>query len=385
MSGSSVNPPNSYPNLNITETGNSGLSVTNDSISIEVIDPNLYPSVNVTVSNTPSLTVLSSPNIVIGGGGNGGPGTPGPQGDRGSTGATGPQGVTGSGYTGAFISGSTLFMSPIIDGVVQAPAAIGTVSGGGGTETKWTNPNPTGVTIGGLAYGSNLVGFNAIEILEDILYPYQPVSFASFTVNLPSGIKDLNQPVTGNTYNAEWTTSGPTGNWSSSSLDIVRTVNGGSSTELMSNQNYNSSPFAISHPTYQFTTPTTLTFTITGSQSEQGDVNRTQSYYWLHRVYWGLSASPSISDFTGFNSEFASSTPTTARTFTGNGTDRYFYFVIPSTFTSYTSFTSAGFLYPFEPAVTISVTNAYGLSVSYKYYRSTVNSAGTATILPSIS
>jgi hypothetical protein len=105
----------------------------------------------------------------------------------------------------------------------------------------------------------------------------------------------------------------------------------------------------------------------------------------LHRVYWGLSASPSISDFTGFNSEFASSTPTTARTFTGNGTDRYFYFVIPSTFTSYTSFRLDGFLYPFEPAVTISVTNAYGLSVSYKYYRSTVNSAGTATILPSIS
>ena len=46
-------------------------------------------------------------------------GPTGPRGSTGSTGATGYSGRTGDGYTGAFISGSTLYMTPVIAGVEQ--------------------------------------------------------------------------------------------------------------------------------------------------------------------------------------------------------------------------------------------------------------------------
>jgi hypothetical protein len=394
MSESEVNSPNSYPNLNVTGADtNSNLSITPNVTSVDVIDPNAYPKINVTLTDYPSITVVQSPDIIIGGGGNGsgsfvpGPAGPaGPAGARGATGATGAPGTTGYGYTGAFISGSTLYMVPVVDGIPQSAVPIGTVSGGG-SETLWTDPDPTLVTIGGLPSGSTLVGDNAIKILEKILYPYQPVSFSSFSANLGSSVLELNQTLGSSTINASWSTSGPTANWTPNSLSIVRKVNGVGGTTMDSGFSYNASPRSLVHPSYQYTTPTTLSFTISGSQTQGSNPEYIDYYYWLYKVYWGLSASTSITDFTGFSSAFASSSPTTARTFTTDGSERYYYFAIPSAFSNYISFkdTTTNNTVPFNSAVTISVTNDYGLSISYKYYRSLNSSSGSVTILPSIS
>jgi hypothetical protein len=391
MSGSQVNSPDSYPTLNVTGTDvNSNVSITPNVTSIEITQPENYPKLNLTIGDYPSLTVLPSPEIIIGGGGgNGGVAIPGPKGDRGntgSTGATGPQGVTGSGYTGAFISGYTLYMVPILDGVPQTAVPIGTVGVCGGSETLWTNSNPTLTTVGGLNAGATLVGYNSIRILERILYPYQSVSFNTFSANLGTTLLELNQTISSASHNFTWATSGPNSNWTNGSVSIIRTINGGSSTTLFSGLNYNSYPQSFSHPSYQYSTPTTLTFTISGSQAEGSNPNTVENYYWLYKVYWGSSTSPSISNFTGFNSEFASDSLLTARNFVGDGTQKYYYFVIPSSFTSYTSFkdTGSGFQMAFESSQTISVTNAYGLSITYKYYRSTNSSAASATVLPSI-
>jgi hypothetical protein len=278
-------------------------------------------------------------------------------------------------------------MIPVLNGIPQSPVAIGTVNGGGSSETLWTDPDPTLITIGGLVSGSNLVGDNAIKILEKILYPYQPVSFSSFSANLGSTQLELNQTLESATINSTWSVAGPTANWTSNSLSIVRTVNGGSSTIMDSGFSYNASPKPLIHPSYQYNTPTTVAFTVSGSQTEGSSANYTESYYWLNKVYWGLTASTAITDFSGFSSEFASSSPTTSRLFTGNGTQKYYYFVLPDAFSSYVIFkdTSTNNTIPFNPSVNISITNAYGLSISYKYYRSLNPYAGSVTILPSIS
>jgi hypothetical protein len=391
MSDSEVNSPNSYPTLNVTGVdSNSNLSVAPVVTSVEITDPNVYPKLNITLTDYPSISIIESPNIIIGGGVGGGIGGVGPKGEKGDTGprgATGIAGTTGYGYTGAFISGSTLYMIPVLDGIPQSPVAIGTVNGGGGSETLWTDPDPTLITIGGLVSGSNLVGDNAIRILEKILYPYQPVSFSSFSVNLGSTQLELNQTLGSETINSTWTVSGPTGNWTANSLSIERTVNGGSNTIMSSGFSYAATPRSIVHPSYQYVSPTTVAFTISGSQTEGSSPTYTQSYYWLNKVYWGLTASTVLTNFTGFSSEFASSSPTTSRLFTGNGTQRYYYFIIPSSFASYVSFkdVATNNTIPFNSAQTISVTNSFGLSIEYKYYRSQNSSAGSLTILPSIS
>lgn len=379
MSESSVNSPNSYPNLNVTETNNSDISVTANVTSVEITDPNLSPQLNLTISDYPSLTIIPSPEIVIGGGGGGGPGGQGVPGEQGPRGNTGPQGPTGQGYSGAFISGGTLYLNPYILGVVQPPVGIGQVSGG--SESIWLNTDPILTTVGGLAAGSTLTGLNAIQILEEMLYPYQPVSFNSFTVNLGASTLDLNQPISAGVYSSSWNTSGPNANWVAGSVSVSSSVGG----SLVSGLNYNSDPVSITHPEYKYTTPTTVTFTLSGQQLEGSNPQTTQSYSWKHRVYWGSSTSTSITNFTGFSSEFADSSPTTTRSFTGDGsTPKYYYFVIPSSFANYVKFYQGVSEAAFDPAVTISVTNAYGLSVSYKYYKSSVTSVGNALIYPSL-
>ena len=310
-------------------------------------------------------------------------GPTGPRGSTGSTGATGNSGRTGDGYTGAFISGSTLYMTPVIAGVNQSAVAIGTVSGAG-SELAWTNPLPVTTTIGGINSGNTIgIGSKALQILELMFYPYQPVSFSTFSVNLSGGIQELGQGITGSTVNTTWTASGPTYNWVPNGITLTRNQD---TSLVVGNLNYNSTPVSVTHPTYGFTTPTTLTFTLTGDQLEGANVSITQSYDWQHKVYYGSSTNSVITDFTGLTGEFATNTPIDDRTIVGDGsTQKYFYFVIPSSFTSYTGFKNVDtqLSISFDPAQTIGVTNAYEVSTSYKYYRSFDTSAGTLKIRPS--
>jgi hypothetical protein len=413
MSDSEIVQTNPYPQITVSSSTNyPTITVTTST------DPLINQQAEITVSSEtgyPQLTVITPPEILIGSGGGGSTTVvTGSKGDKGNTGATGPTGPTGStgstgatgatgttgttgttgstgnvgpGYTSAFISGQTLYMTPVLNGVEQSPVAIGTVSGSG-TESLWTNVDPTLVTVGGLAVGSTFIyGYNAIQILEEILYPYQPVSFSAFSVNLTAGIKELNQSIGGSSVNSTWTAAGPTYNWQPNGIEIYYRVNGAGGATLLSGLNYNSSPQSILHGTYQYTTPTTLTFTILGSQQEQSAVSRSESYSWQHKVYWGLTSSTSITGFGGFSSEFATNSPTTARTFTNNGTQQYYYFVVPSTFSNYSTFvpSDSPLAIPFNSAVNIDVQNAYGLTISYKYYRSFESSASSAIITPTLS
>jgi hypothetical protein len=274
-------------------------------------------------------------------------------------------------------------MTPVIAGVEQSPVAIGAISGGG-SELAWTNINPVTTTIGGINSGNTIgIGSKALQILELMFYPYQPVSFSAFSVNLASGIKELGESIIGSTINTTWTAAGPTANWVPNGITLSR--NQGTSL-VVGNLNYDSTPVSVTHPTYGFTTPTTLTFTLTGDQLEGANVSRTQSYDWQHKVYWGSSTNPAITDFTDLTGAFATNTPITPRNIVGDElTQKYFYFVIPSSFTSYTEFKNEAtqLIIAFNAAQTISVSNAYGVTTGYKYYRSLDTSAGTLNIRPS--
>jgi hypothetical protein len=390
MSGSELNNPNSYPNIIVTvPSSDTALTVTTSTINSDILDPTLYPTLNVNVtSEYPVLKILTSPPIIIGSGSGsssfapGGVGPPGANGATGATGVTGAVGRTGDGYTGAFISGSTLYMTPVVAGVEQSAVAIGTVSGSG-SELTWTNGNPVTATIGGIDSGDYIgIGSKALQILELMFYPYQPVSFSAFSVNLVGGIKELGQGITGSTVNTTWTASGPTYNWIPNGITLTSDQGTGL---VVGNLNYNSTP-SVTHQLYVYNVPTILTFTLTGDQLEGANVSRTESYYWQHKVYYGSSTNPAITGFTDLTGEFATNTPTNARNIVGDeSTPKYFYFVIPSSFDSYTGFKNSLTLLSifFNAAQTISVSNAYGVSTSYKYYRSLDTSVGTLNILPS--
>jgi len=73
---------------------------------------------------------------------------------------------------GIILSGTGYIEFP--DGTTQASSA---------TESTWTNSDPG--YSNGIASGITFsIGLNAIEVLEQLIYPYQPVSFTAFSINL---------------------------------------------------------------------------------------------------------------------------------------------------------------------------------------------------------
>jgi hypothetical protein len=106
----------------------------------------------------------------------------------------------------------------------------------------WTNTDPD--ISNGIASGITFtVGSNAIQVLEQLIYPYQPVSFTAFSIGLGSSPFDLGRTFGAGTYTSTWSTSGPAANWTAGSLVIRNTTN---STLIISGLNYNSSPQGIS-------------------------------------------------------------------------------------------------------------------------------------------
>ena len=239
----------------------------------------------------------------------------------------------------------------------------------------WTNTDPG--YSNGIASGITFpVGSNAIEVLEQLIYPYQPVSFTAFSIGLGSSPFDLGRTFGAGAYTSTWSTSGPAGNWIAGSLVIRNTTN---STLILSGLNYNSSPQSVTLGLCGYVVPSQHVFGITGQQLSGNVVSRSDTYSWLHRIRWGKSASASptsISNLTtGANSRFTSSTTalgTYTYTFPASGSAEYCYVIVPTAPGSpgtYTTWKDANNLTFTPVSGTFTETNSYGVSISWTWYQ----------------
>lgn len=235
----------------------------------------------------------------------------------------------------------------------------------------WTKDDTIPTTIGGIASGTvgqTLDGLTAIQILEKLLYPYQTLSFSSFSVGLP-----ISETVEVGTISAAlaYTSTWGFNNYSNLTANSI-SISG--LTTLASSLSGTTS--SVTHPVYSFDAPTNLTFTIRANQTSGGDATRTQTYSWRKKIWYGKSNSLSLtqySDFSSFSSIFTHNLTSisSANYFfpTTTGDDQYLYIIIPAD-SSYSTFTDAGFESPFEPPVNIRITNSKNVQLDYKYYRS---------------
>lgn len=235
----------------------------------------------------------------------------------------------------------------------------------------WTKDDTIPTTIGGIASGTvgqTLDGLTAIQILEKLLYPYQTLSFSSFSVGLP-----ISETVEVGTISAALAY---TSNWGFNNYSNL-TANSISITGLTTlASSLSGTTSSVTHPVYSFDAPTNLTFTIRANQTSGGDATRTQTYSWRKKIWYGKSNSLSLtqySDFSSFSSIFTHNLTSisSANYFfpTTTGDDQYLYIIIPAD-SSYSTFTDAGFESPFEPPVNIRITNSQNVQLDYKYYRS---------------
>jgi hypothetical protein len=247
--------------------------------------------------------------------------------------------------------------------------------GGGSAESTWTSTEPTTATdIAGIPQGTTIdVGSTAIEILEQILYPYQEVAFTSLTTGLASTY-ELGQTAGNGSFTVSWNRSGPTGNWIANSAyfrysGLVTGVGltAGSPT---------AASVSVSYPAFRATTigSNTQTFQLTGQQVDGSNpVSRSSTTRWWSKIYWGKSTNPNLTDRTLLtNGGEATITTATSGSGTISTTDAggYLYFFIHDYY-ELDDMKFGGFdVTLVTPVVTASVMNAQGFSTTYKTYRS---------------
>lgn len=307
---------------------------------------------------------------------------------RGATAGVVPAGLT-YGEPAVNVADQILY----VGGVNGEPIPVG----GGGTETRWSNPQPTTATnLAGVPAGTTFdVGTTAIAILERILYPYVPVSFVSFNNGL-AATYELGQTASG-TKTATWGTTGPTSNWVASSGNI--SYSGFASGSLASGfelYDTDSNPFSastsVTYPSLRGTSigNNTITVSITGQQvSSTPNISRTDSSRWWSKMYWGKSTSTDIKNPFALsdgitNGLLITTTTSTSRSITAGSSNAYLYLFVHNYY-ELTSMTIAGFDVSLREPIgsgitTHSVTNAQGFTADYKVYRSTFQLPGNLTI-----
>lgn len=260
------------------------------------------------------------------------------------------------------------------------------ISGGsGGTETTWTRADATLATdIAGVPAGTTFAsGTTAIEILEQILYPYQPVSFSSFSTGL-NATYELGQTAGNGAGTVTWATGGPDENWVSGSLYIY--YSGFASGNLVSGGSPTADTASVTYPAFRSTNiaANTLTLGISGQQDEgTNPVTRSQTRRWWSRLYWGKSTNPALTDplvlLNGSSNLLESTGSGTAAAIT-TASGGYFYTFIHDDY-DISKMTLAGFDVALQPGYTASVMNTHGFSTTYKVYRTTNQLNDALTII----
>lgn len=319
---------------------------------ITVNEESDYPKLTLTTSSQyPSITITPQRDIVIGGGSTvvtssgGGGGQQGPQ---------GPQGIQG-------------------------------IQGIAGGNLLWTNPSPTTTTVGGLTAGTVLTNKNAIEVLEQILYPYIPVTFTSFTSGITTGSKiyEIGYTISSATRQFTWATTGVT-NWTSGSIKLYKDTTQILGTPVGAALNYNSSPQNYTHPAYQVNVPGSIVFKVQGNQFQGSPVFLTETHEWRYSGFWGSSTTDDFrtarTEIYGANYErqLLTNISSFTKTFTSIGQPRYVYYFLPETFSTPT-FSINGLTTSFTTG-TVNITNQYGLTLNYKYYRTPNATSANITI-----
>lgn len=290
------------------------------------------------------------------------------------------------GVSGVELGGQTLAILGST-GVTVSVADVADVPTFTVSEIGWTRGGETfPETIGGIAAGSSFdSGTTAITILEQLLFPYQSVAFASFDIGISSGPYEVGQTAGSGSNNATWTTSGPSDNWVAGSISISADQSIGT---LSSGLNFDSSPTSIDHGDgYMFNAETTLTFTISGQQDQGSNPSRTDTMLWRYRYYSGRTGGGfggTDLDSQGFTGILTRTTPNTwTVTFPATSPGNKLYFIIPqneyggtATFTD----TSNNLPFPFNTKSSFTHENTHGLDVDYDIYESTNNIAGSVTI-----
>jgi hypothetical protein len=319
---------------------------------------------------------------------------------------------------GMKLSGDTLLVDPDYIVPVTAQVVAGTgLSGGGAVKespqvavdfaasgvssaTKavraddariapWTDTTPTlAANLAGIPQGTVIpAGETAVSILQRILYPYQSVAFSGFSVSGVASVYEIGQPfITSGT--ASWSVSGPSANWTAASGAIAFLQPNGSESTIDSGFSPTALTRSLSVPA--ITAPTnprsanSIRLRLSGSQAQGSVAPADITRQWFSRWYFGKSTNSNLLtpsfDIAGTNSgnllQTTSAQGPTNQTISVPAGSGFFYLFIHDGYTLNADPPFYGLKYggnalATDQIVTVTVTNAYGVTATYKRYKST--------------
>jgi hypothetical protein len=249
----------------------------------------------------------------------------------------------------------------------------------------WANASPTiASNLSGIPAGTVLpAGETAIDILNRLLYPYQPVAFSSLAAPGLASPLELGQTASG-AVALTWSTSGPSGNFTPNSAVITYVGPTGSGT-LLTGVSPTANAATPTLPAIVSTNPrsgNTLTLTLSAAQAQGGNPSASLTRRWWSKMYYGKSANANLLVPT-FDTP-GTATPMFLETTDAQGPSNlslsvpagggWFYLFVHDSYALSTAAPYFGLKYggnalAQDPVVTVQLTNAQGHVATYKRYK----------------
>lgn len=293
-------------------------------------------------------------------------------GPTGATGSTGPRGATGPTGADSTVAGPTGPTGPQGQTGPQGATGVGAV---------YTNSTPTPEAIGGIAAGSTFSSVSMQDMWDDLLYPYQNPAWTTFSIDAGANPREVGNGIASNrTYTYAASNSS---NIDGDTVDITYSGAGVSGT-ILSNGDYSASPNTVIHAAINPTTAGTVVFTVQAENTNGATFSKTKSYSFRFNAFYGTSASQTLdeSGIEGLTSRLQTSENISYDMAAGG----YKYICYPDEFGDAGSIKMDGFNVALASdedddffsesqanGLTygeVSVTNSYGITRTYRVYRS---------------
>ncbi len=249
--------------------------------------------------------------------------------------------------------------------VSQDPTGADADDFAGGT-TSYVRTTPTTSAVGGAPAGSTFSG-SVADALDRILYAYQAPSFSAFS--FPAATMEVGATLAAGAKSFTWSVVNGA-NVAAGSISISE-ITDGPVTLGSSLANDGSESLAISGAITK-TVPASHVWRITGTNTQGGSFLRNFVLNWYWRVYYGESVSASLNEVgvEGLRASTLAAGANGTYAMLGGG---YKYIAYPTSMGLKATFKdpSTGFDIDMQPAVTVSVTNAFGQVTDYYVHRTT--------------
>lgn len=256
---------------------------------------------------------------------------------------------------------------------------LSTLLGAAVSNTTYTNTASTPTTLGGIAAGSTFSAQTVQQMFDALLYPYQTPSFASFSRSSLTTAYEWGQtfPIGAQTFT--WSTNNSS-NVSANTINITQIF---SPSAVLANHapNVGSTAITLSNTFSASSLVTQALYFISAYNTHNVGFSTTLSATWYPRIYYGTTTTTPLiaSNVTSLANNSLAGGFAGTYAFVAGG---YKYFCYPSSFGTATTFkdTSTNLSVPMQPLYTVSITNAYGIVITYNVHRSTNILGGSITI-----